>query len=468
MIPTLRRARPWSPDPAGARASALGVSEGQAYTGHYGDATVDEMAREMGAGSLNDNGIWGENAEPVRPFEELMAAFGVASHLIGHELRGALAGMHATLEKAMARAELALARAVEAVDEHCLRQIEVETLRRRIRDDGLALPHWLAHSLRYGLALVGIVLGDLALISVAFQLFGLSDDRIFGVPYTDELHLAAMTSVAALVVLAHVAGKNLRAVVFDYERRRREADEDARAALPRPSRAASATAAACSLAALALLAGIADVRAGYLAESGVDARGLAFAGVQGGIFLAALALAVAHAHPHGREWVDANRLARAARRRMDRTCGEGADSVATVNGLVGRADAAIAQAGHHMGAARHDTTRQILRMAWVSQLHYPEPVSQARLLPDDLAQPAAMSAAEARDHLMGVVPAYGFRRMTTQPLVARRVMAQRRIEAARNADHEPGGGNPNTAGDPEEMWAPVPAAAASSGNGASA
>jgi hypothetical protein len=63
------------------------------------------------------------------------------------------------------------------------------------------------------LPLFVLFVGDWAIVTVAFQVFGLSDKPwVPGLGFTDDLHLAALTSVFVLIFLSHGAGDKLRRV----------------------------------------------------------------------------------------------------------------------------------------------------------------------------------------------------------------------------------------------------------------
>jgi hypothetical protein len=415
-------------------ASSLSTKPGRRYGSGYDDATVDAMAARAGGGSLNDNDIWGSNADQTRPLDELNAGHEVNAHLIGHGLRGELVEVYDELDYAVPAAQDAESQAKENIDDHTIAKVEQEECRQKIKQEGLAFPHWIAHSVLYVLALLGLVVGDLAFIAVAYQLFGLSDERLLPfLPLSDELHLGASASVGALVVLAHVAGKRIREVMHDINRRRKAPDVATRQALPEPSRVSMAIAAICIVAGVVLLGGIADIRTGYLGEKGVDARALAFACIQFGIFMAALALAIAHAHPYGREWVDLGRRVRDAAKQMQASVALHVAAVGRVDGLIDRGNAILAQAGHHLGASRQDVVRQGARFAWVAQLHYPEPVSEHTLLPDSLPQPKELSQAQAAEFLIGITGLPEIKRMSTDPVTQHREQARALIERLRRA-----------------------------------
>jgi hypothetical protein len=406
------------------------TNRGHDFVANFDDHEVDQNAATTGEASMVDPAVMGPNAGDVWPLREFGAALGVEAHLIGHQLRLGLATLYERLARLVTDAGEKEIAAKEAIDDHVDKAVKQEELSQKIREEGLGFPHWAAHSLLYVLALLGLVVGDLAFIAVAYQMFGLSDAGILGIPYSDELHLAASASVGGLVVLAHLAGKQIRGVLHTLDRRRR-AGEAERELLPRVSGAAVFIAGVWVLGAVGILAGISVIRAAYLEANGTDAQPWPFAAIQGGIFLAALGLAIAHAHPYGREWVDIGRHATRTRKLMVAACGANADAVAAVNSVIDRGNAMIAAAGHHLGAARHDVIRQCFRWAWGVLRSLPEPVADARLLPQELPLPAEQTDAEAAAFLVGITGLPQVRRMTTDEVTAHREAGRRRIERMR-------------------------------------
>lgn len=403
---------------------------GRDFIGGFTDAEVDENARKTGEASMLDPNYMGPNASDVWSLQEFVAALGVEANLIGHNMRSALASLYAGLEEAVTAVGEKKAAAKEAIDDHFDKAEKREDLSQKIKAEGLGFPHWVAHSLLYALALLGLVLGDLTFISVAYQLFGFSDARVFGIPYTDELHLAASTSVGGLVVLAHFAGKEIRGLTHTLARRR-AAREEERESLPLISGPSVAMAVAYIIGAAAILAAISVIRADYLKALRTPVESLPFVAIQGGVFLAALGLAIGHAHPYGRQWVDIGRHATRTRKLMIMACAANAEAVAKVNATIDRGNAIIAGAGHHFGAARHNVIRQCFRWAWGVLKSVPEPVADERLLPKQLPLPAERSDAEVASFLVGITGLPKVERMTTDEVTAHREAGRLRIEKMR-------------------------------------
>jgi hypothetical protein len=469
------RRMPASPPPQ----PGVAIVPGRPYGSGVDDATLDAIVARIGGASIHDNDLWGPNADQLHLLHEAMAAGEVNAHLIGHETRATLADLYREVEHALVHAQDVEQRAFADTDEHTLAAVEREELGQRIKDEGLAFPHWIAHSLLYALALLGLVFGDLTFIATAFQIFGLSDAQLFGfIPFSDPLHVAASASVGALVVLAHVAGKRLREVGHDVDRRRRASDPNVRERLPAPSWFSAVIAFACIAGAGGLLTGIAMVRVGYLAATGVNAQAWSFALIQAGVFLAALALAIGHAHPHGREWIDLSRRTARAAKQMLASSAAHAETVGRVNALIDQGNAILAQAGHHLGASTADVARQIARIGWMMPLYQPEPVSENRLLPDALPQPEELSRPETAAFLIGITGLPVISRVSTDRVTQHREKARALIERLRMArvktrwpddaepdESAPGSPRPEAGSELIGLTAPPATAAATNGGG---
>jgi hypothetical protein len=389
------------------------------YGANYTDGDVERMGQEDGNASLNDTGVWGRNALKVWAIRVLNRGHRVNMHLIGHALRAQLLDVYRRLAPMVERTRKALQDALDAIEDYLMAAVEKEKKRQEIKREGLAFPHWIAHSGLYALVLVGLVLGDWAFIAVAFELFGLSDANFLGIPFTDMTHIAASASVLALVVLAHVAGKNLRAVAHDIDRRRKTTGDDAREALPEPSRVAMIVAAVCLLAALSLLIGVAQIRAGYLAQNGVNAQSLPFFLIQLAVFVAALAIAMAHAHPHGRDWVDLSRREKDAKKAMDKLADLAGENVGMTNALIDEGNALIAQAGHHVGASLEDVLRQAPLYVRRLILSIPEP-TENELFPQPLEEPERLGDPKLARFLIGITGIAVIPRLSTELVDKRR------------------------------------------------
>jgi hypothetical protein len=306
-------------------------------------------------------------------------------------------------------------------------------VRQESRDEGLQVPSDRGNGW-YVASLTALMLGDLAFIAVAFQLFGLSDRLLFGfVPYTDELHIGAAASVFALLVLAHFAGIRFREVLHQVDRRRRADDS---ALLPSPSWVSAGVGAAYVVFAVALLGGVSAVRADYLAQMGVDAKTLSFAAIQLGVFAAALALSIAHAHPFAAEYKRAATAESDAEERVDRARQQHVELVARFNGFIDESDALIAQAGLHARLSARDTIRQAYLYMRRVQLSQPE-LTTEQLFPEDVPQPEHPDDAGLRAELLGLTGLPELERLDTAAVLQRRKELRDELVARRAARRMP-------------------------------
>jgi hypothetical protein len=413
-----------------AQVGSLSVSAGRVYGSGYGDADVEAFALEDGVAGAQDPALWGENAEDnVRVIEMINASHDAAAGLTGHAFRGEVLGVHRALEHIAVDASAAEQQALDDTDTDAEARRETEDLRLRMKLEGLQPPH--EHASRmYILGLVALVLGDLTMIAVAFNVLGLSDSLVLGfLPFT-SLDIAASTAVLSLLVLAHFAGKYAREVLHDVDRRRKTIDPEARKLLPPPSRIWLRIAVGLVVMAGGLLSGVSVVRSEYFAQAGTHSAAWPFALIQVGVFAAALALSLNHAHPYGREWSDTSRRMREAGERMLASCAVHAELVARCNGLIDEADALRAQAGKQVTVSLSDASRQGELYARRVQLSQPEPVSE-RLFPEQLPKRDDREDQELERHLIGIAPLPEFERLNTDRVTSRREECRSELAALR-------------------------------------
>jgi len=407
------------------------VSAGRPYGTGYSDQDIEALAAEDGAASVHDPSMWGPNAENVRVPNAINAAHAANAGLVGYDYRGRAAQLASELEHAQENARSAEQQALDDIEEDAEARQAFLELVRRVRGEGLELPH--RHATRwYWLALVGFVLGDLTMISVAFQLMGLSDRLILGfIPFTSAVDIAASTSVFALLVLAHCAGGYLRGVLHDLERHRTTTDQAVRATLPKPSGVSLLLAGVLATVGAAELGGLSLVRAAFLSANHVRPEVWAFALIQTGVFVGALALSINHAHPYGRQLADVSRRASETTARMLSSCAAHARMVAFANELVHSLDAVLAQAGHHLAVSEADAIRQGQIYARRVQLSQPEPVSEL-LLAKSLPAPVAPAGTDAVAKLLaGVVERPKFKLLSTEQVNNRREQVREQLTEMR-------------------------------------
>lgn len=393
--------------------SGLRLSTGREYGGGYSDEEVATFSEEDGRSSFHDAGIWGENTE-LRVVHALHHAVDAQTGLVEAAYTSEATALEEELHAVLPAVRYAEEEALEDIEEEGYAREEAARVEGAAKRHGLALPRP-GETLRYVGKLAGLVLGDLAFIAVAFQIFGLSDGLALGlIPFSSELHVAALSSVLSLLVLSHYASADL--VTLRYERRVAGAPD-------RPAALAQLTEylrpVAWLIGGVLVLLGVAAVRELYLAERGVEAHTWVFVSIQAGIFLAALALGTAHAHPLAREWGRASKRVAAAAAAAEASATHHASLVAKANAVESELRALPALAVKHIRIAEADTRRQIQLYLRGVQLNQPEPVTEA-LFPKRLPERKTPSASQLLRALTGDK---GLR--NAEPLTVNRVVDSR-------------------------------------------
>lgn len=414
--------------------SGVRVTADREYRGGYDDRAVEGMAVEDGNNSVHDPSVWGENTAP-RAIHLINATVAVLKHLVGHAFRGESLPLEVELEHAGAEANVAEQGALDDIDEEEEARREEVGLLARIRNAKLVPPQG-EDVRRYVAKLGSLVVGDLVFIALAFEVFGLSDRPLLGfVPFSSELHIAALSSVLALLFLAHFAGEELKTISHVNRRRR----EEPTGGIASAGAGAYVYAATWILGAAAVLVGISAVRETYLAAEGVEAHTEIFAAIQSGVFLAALALSISHAHPFAREWARVSHWVRRTTGQSERSAARHAKLVAHVNGIVDRRLALLAMAAQHARLGEVDAARQILLYVRRTQLSQPEPVGE-RLFPKQLPDAEHEDDTELTGLLIGIAKQPEFERLDTDTVTQRREqMRQMLAELRKQEDPKRGG-----------------------------
>ena len=372
----------------------------------YSDEAVIARAQQAGQAERQSN-AWGDNRQDLNMIGEIYDAARAHEETIAHELSRLLGPTEAAIEKAAAAISAAMKGLLGKAAEVARCDNERERLAARIKQEGLLLPPGPAR-IRVGalslpwLSPLGLVLaviggGDLLTISLAYMPFGLSDAPILHTP-VNELCIAAVSSVVAMLVLAEQLGHKLRLLSHHLQHRNDAPAATSDEGVAPPKRATALDvliAAGCALGGGSVLWGLAAMRMSYAALMSPIAAGLsgAFLAVQVGIFLAATALSAHYAHPYGKEYralvreqAHKRRGAAQARRRL-------ATSVAAYNGLLRQRHNMIAMAHHHCGVTFFDAARQAALYADALTQNQPEPVPE-RLFPEGLPEPSHAPAHE--------------------------------------------------------------------------
>ena len=406
------------------------MSEGR-YPCHLSDEELARFAQAAAAGSHHDPSIWSENAADI-PVPHMVAAIhDAAGSATGHTLAGQLAAVHGELEHTGLAAKDAEHRAQQSIDDHEDAQRRKIGLAQQIEDEGLEPPSQ-RRKRGYLAALVALVLGDLTLISIAFQLLGLSDRLKLGfLPFSSDLDIGASTSVFALLVLAHFAGKHLRSFLHDIERRRKTTDTGARAKLPLASRVHLGMTVGLAVMALGVLLGVAVIRADYLNASNVSSEFMPFLAIQMGVFAAALALSYHHAHPYEKEFAHTEAHAGAAEAQMSADCERHSALVARFNALIHHRSALLAQAVHHFELSGANARRLIQLYQFEIRRHATEPISDRLVDPKKLPQPASPARDELLELLIGPIELAKFEPISNDRVLERREQCREALQELR-------------------------------------
>lgn len=309
---------------------------------------VEDSAVEDGSYGVGNPDITGENAL-LHFLNALVSGHRSARGVIAHGMRGMLQEIAATLAVLLPQIKVSRAAALRAIDAHTSAQKQNLVLREEHRASGVLLP-----KRRGWLHIFGFVLlfsGDWTLITTSFQLFGLSDHPwIPGLGFTDDLHIAAISAVAMLVIIAELLGGRIRALLHDLRQRGERGST--------PWIVTAVLTVALLVFGVVALIGLAEMRSEYLIQNGIDANSWPFIVLQLGIFIAAIGLGYVGApDPEAVEW----------RRKLERSVGEvnttgdaQHHALSTYSAEVGRYNAGVhqlntvtAQAGHHVLTDRH-------------------------------------------------------------------------------------------------------------------
>lgn len=382
-------------------------------------------AAEDGSAAISDPDVVGRpNQGPHIP-NRLVHGHRTAVSVIGHELRGQLQRNTEAIESAHPAAQHAQREAVRAIGEQKSREIDCDATEHRRRQGNLAVPSRKASRAAWLLPIL-LCAGEVGLVKTSYMLFGLSSEPLIGgLGLTNELSLAAFSTLLAVVVLADVAGVHLRKV---YQRHRE--------ATGAPPRADFATAGIALVLVVGCLAGLTALRADYLAESGVAPNDPAFFAIQSAIVAAALAVAFFTHNPIAQEWLTARAALAEARDEARTAIDTAAAATARYNALVEERDTLVAQAAHHaLADAAHMQGQQLqyFRDYIVSQ-H--EPASEELFPAADLLSPTISDEAEGAEDLLrrvvGLTEPRTYERLEMTEVFEERAAADRYVRWVRD------------------------------------
>lgn len=388
------------PSPARRRpgVASLQVGTGRLLAGGYEDHDIEEMAQEDGRAQLYTSTFGKGNRQPRAILANNEAAR-VGSGIIGCDLHDQLSELDAVLERNTPRYQVLEAKAQAAaatLSDAANRRADLE---KHFHDEDLGKPDESRKPLFFELTLLAALgVGDIIFISVTYQVLGLSDRPILG-PLT-ELHLAATTSVAALLITSRIGGHRLKRFThFIGNQLRHRADTEVDDRTRRRYVAGAVDAGTETSLALAgvtmILLGVSGIREAFLEGRGIPAHASSFLAVQGGIAVAGWLLAAWFAHPYERQWRSTSCTVLAAENEFNDVFNQITQLVGDHNALVGTRGHVV---GRHLewdGAQLADAGRQNELYARRVLLSQPEPTTE-NLVPDALPQPAG--APWAKDH----------------------------------------------------------------------
>lgn len=392
---------------------AFATSRAGVYNTGTSESDVEKKAVEDGQAGILDPALVGVNSHP-HVLDGLTDAHDGATGVISHGTREDLQKLDAELEAKVldfASQEQAALQANSDYETAERQRIIQSAFMKRM---GLPIPSKKAFVILVA-ALVGLFVGDWGLITLGYQVLGLSDHPwIPGLAFTDDLHLAAFSSVFALVVLGDVVGDRLRHIEHALNIRR-QVDEAQRDTNPGPAPFDFALAAVCLAGALAGLASLSHIRSEYLKALGSDAGGAAFFGIQAVILLAAIVLGFRHANPEAKNWEAADRKATGAE--WDRRAAVEVLNAtgSSVNAGVDQRDAVLAMAGHHVNTDAANVRVQMAAYSRRYLLSQLEP-AQDRLFGEHK-MPREYTDDELLARITGITALPSFEKVTTATVI---------------------------------------------------
>jgi hypothetical protein len=382
---------------ADAQSGPLTVSAGQELGAGWADADIQAMAAEDGSKELFTQS-WGPDNHFPRVAAANVHAAGVAGHLIGHQLFGALNGVQMRLEDIEARAATLIAATLAQMKRLGRTRCRRDDVERKIRDEDLALPDTRRRRFLQEVGwLTVLAVGDMLLISLAFQLFGLSDKPLLGFLPFSELQLAASTAIAALQVLARITGHRMKRCLHLFVVSVR--DWEGGTSGERRGRIAqlAETGVQCLGGLLGLgvlLFGLNAVRSRYLASVGIDGQGTSFLLIQLGIAAAGVLIAAHYAHPYDEEWRSVSETAAEASAALDGQVAELTALKSAHSSLIREHENAKSRYLEWEGATNRNVERQNELYARGVILSQPEPTTE-RLFDDELPKTVGVDWADA-------------------------------------------------------------------------
>jgi hypothetical protein len=185
---------------------ALHIASERPFGASYSDPDLVERAQIDGSARIYTN-HWGENRE-THLTNEVFASTAVQQELLGHQLAQARSELEAELEKRLPRlmhGKQSALFALHAFESAALARRDLEL---EISETGVPVPH-VNHFRRLwlGILLLLLSVGELYVLSPAFQVLGLGDTPVGWYLPLNPQQIAALSSVVALIILSHALGE---------------------------------------------------------------------------------------------------------------------------------------------------------------------------------------------------------------------------------------------------------------------
>lgn len=377
----------------------MSTRRGGTYNTGISEADVESKAHEDGqAGSLDQANV-GVNSH-VHAADHLVEGHEAAASTIGHDMRDDVQVVDAELDHLGEHVDQTAADALESIDNHKSAARHALVQDEKMRASDTTLPSS-GRTSKYIALLLLLFFGELALVAVAFQVMGLADKPwVPGLVFTDDLHLAALSIVVGLVILAHLVGHHARRLEHALQTRRHAGPKGN--GHPKPALSDYLCVGVGLVVAIAGTIALSAIRASYLRAIGAEAHQAAFTVVQLVLFAAAVALAFAHANPEVDRYNQVQKTLADATTERDAKVDAHVKIVGKHNSLIDLRVATLAMAGHHVDANAANVRGQISAYKRRYILDQHEPVRE-QLFAEHLT-PTEYEDGELLKRLTGIAP----------------------------------------------------------------
>lgn len=353
---------------------ALNVTGSRTFGESYSDSNLLERAQIDGSARIHTN-HWGENHE-THLTNEVFASNAVQQELLGHQLAQARCEIEGELETRLPHVTHGKQSTLLA-----LRSFETAALARRdleqeMSDAGHPVPH--VHHFRrlwLGILLLLLSVGELYVLSPAFQVLGLSDAPVGWYLPLNPQQLAALSSVVALIILSHALGERQSTSANEFT----SLDERPMTLLAASSRGHRLHIAGV----VTLILGLTVIRELYFAQKvgGQPVAAVGFLLLNIGVVLAVQHIARPDDRALAERWHAALKHEQSCAQIYHREMGKLAAFVGEYNKLVAIRAALLGKYWHAMRASFEEANRQAHLIASNIRLAQPQVVAE-KMFPD--------------------------------------------------------------------------------------